>query len=128
MPQEAAESHPCERLREYAIVKKDTASLTPKTKQEVSEMGINELGRKAKDLHALWAMIGELQEEVTALESEIKAYMEAQGTDTVVAGGFRLTWKSITSTRFDSAAFRKAMPELASRFMKDSVTKRFAIV
>jgi hypothetical protein len=38
-----------------------------------------------------------------------------------------VTWKAITSSRFDSTAFKKAMPELAAQYMKPTTVKRFTI-
>ena len=90
-------------------------------------MSINEVASKAKDLHELKAMIAELQAEADTLEDQIKAHMDAQGTDTLMAGPFRLSWKAITSSRFDTSAFKAAMPDLAERFMKATVTRRFTI-
>ena len=90
-------------------------------------MGINELASKAKDLHELRSMINELQAEADTIEAEFKAFMEAQGADTITAGAFRLTYKAINSTRFDTTGFKSAMPELAARFMKQTTTRRFTI-
>lgn len=90
-------------------------------------MGINELATKAKDLHELRSMINELQAEADTIEAEFKAFMEAQGADTITAGAFRLTWKAVTSSRFDTTGFKSAMPELAARFMKQTTTRRFTI-
>ncbi len=90
-------------------------------------MGINDLAAKAKDLHELKAMINELQAEADTIEDEFKAFMEAQGADTITAGAFRLTWKAVTSSRFDTTGFKSAMPELAARFMKQTSTRRFTI-
>ena len=90
-------------------------------------MSINELAIKAKDLHELKSMINELQVEADTIEDAIKAHMEAQGADTMTAGSFKLTWKAVTSNRFDSSAFKAAMPDLAERFMKATMTRRFTI-
>ncbi|NCB37038.1 MAG: hypothetical protein EOM58_13485, partial [Clostridia bacterium] len=83
-------------------------------------MSSNELATKAKDLHELRSMISELQAEADTIEAEFKAFMEAQGADTITAGAFRLTWKAVTSSRFDTTGFKSAMPELAARFMKQT--------
>ena len=90
-------------------------------------MGINELASKAKDLHELRSMINELQAEADTIEDEFKALMEAQGADTITAGPFRLTWKAVMSSKFDTTGFKSAMPELAARFMKQTTTRRFTI-
>lgn len=40
---------------------------------------------------------------------------------------YKITWKAVTSSRFDSTAFKKAMPELAERFTKSSTSRRFTV-
>ena len=48
-------------------------------------------------------------------------------TDTLTGTDYRITWKAVTSSRFDSTAFKKAMPELAERFTKSSTSRRFTV-
>ena len=90
-------------------------------------MGISELASKAKELHELRGMLEELQAEASSIEAEIKAHMEALGAEMITAGGFKFTWKAITSSRFDTSAFKKAMPDLAAAFTKQSTVRRFTI-
>ena len=40
---------------------------------------------------------------------------------------YKITWKTVTSSRFDSTAFKKAMPELAERFTKSTTSRRFIV-
>ena len=80
---------------------------------------------KVKELLELKRMREELDAEITAAEEEIK---QAMGTEeTLLAGAFKVTWKTITSSRLDSTALKKALPEIAARFMKQTTTRRFSI-
>ena len=80
---------------------------------------------KVKELLELKRMREELDAEITAAEEEIK---QAMGTEeTLLAGAFKVTWKSVTSSRLDSTALKKALPEIAARFMKQTTTRRFSI-
>ena len=88
-------------------------------------MSIKEIEAKTKELQELKRMREELDAEIDSLEDQIKASMGDQ--EQVVAGAFRITWKSITSSRFDSSAFKKANPDLAAQFIKTSTVKRFSI-
>ena len=70
-------------------------------------------------------MRDELDAEIQAAEDEIK---QAMGDDdTLLAGPFKVTWKAVTSSRLDSTALKKALPEIAARFMKQTTTRRFSI-
>ena len=88
-------------------------------------MSINAIKAKAAELKELKAMQEELAAEISAIEDEIKAAMGDQ--EQVIAGGYKITWKAVTSSRFDSSAFKKAMPELAAQFTKTTTIRRFSI-
>ena len=80
---------------------------------------------KITELMELKRMRDELDAEIQAAEDEIK---QAMGDDdTLLAGPFKVTWKAITSSRLDSTALKKALPEIAARFMKQTTTRRFSI-
>lgn len=88
-------------------------------------MSIKEIEAKAKELQELKRMREELDAEIATLEDAIKASMG--DSEQITAGAFKITWKSITSSRFDSSAFKKANPDLAAQFIKTSTVKRFSI-
>lgn len=80
---------------------------------------------KITELMEFKRMRDELDAEITAAEDEIKAAMGDDGT--LLAGPFKVTWKAVTSSRLDSTALKKEMPEIAARFMKQTTTRRFSI-
>lgn len=88
-------------------------------------MSINEIKAKAAELKELKAMQEELAAEISAIEDEIKQAMGDQ--EQIIAGGYKITWKAVTSSRFDSTAFKKANPELAAQYTKTTTTRRFTI-
>lgn len=88
-------------------------------------MSINEIKAKAAELKELKAMQEELAAEISAIEDEIKAAMGDQ--EQIIAGGYKIAWKTVTSSRFDSSAFKKANPELAAQYTKTTTTRRFTI-
>ena len=88
-------------------------------------MSINEIKAKAEELKELKAMQEELATEISAIEDEIKAAMGDQ--EQIIAGGYKITWKTVTTGRLDSAALKKALPDIAAKFMKQTTSKRFCI-
>lgn len=80
---------------------------------------------KITELMELKRMRDELDAEIQAAEDEIKAAMGDD--DTLLAGPFKVIWKTVTSSRLDSSALKKALPEIAARFMKQTTTRRFSI-
>lgn len=88
-------------------------------------MSINEMEVKARELRQLQALIEEAQAEAEAIKDAVKAAMG--DSESVQAGEYRITWKAVTSSRIDTSALRKALPDVAERFTKETVTRRFVI-
>ena len=88
-------------------------------------MSTNEIEAKARELRQLQALIEEAQAEAEAIKDAIKAAMG--DSESVQAGEYRITWKAVTSSRIDTSALRKALPDVAERFTKETVTRRFVI-
>lgn len=90
-------------------------------------MSINEMDSKIKELRELRRMADELAGEIEAAQDAIKAHMTAIDADTLTGTDYKITWKAVTSSRFDSTAFKKAMPELAERFTRSTTSRRFVV-
>lgn len=88
-------------------------------------MSINEIEKKIREMRNLQALIAEAEAEVEAIKDEIKAVMG--DSEELCAGEYRVSWKVVESSRLDTAALKKALPEVAERFMKKSVARRFNV-
>ena len=88
-------------------------------------MSNKEMESKARELRQLQALIEEAQQEVEALKDAIKAAMG--DAETVTAGEYKITWKNVTSSRIDTGALKKAMPEIAAAFTKETTVRRFCV-
>ena len=80
---------------------------------------------KVKELLELKRMKEELEAEITAMEDEIKKVMGDE--EHLTAGTFKVSWKVFTSSRVDTTALKKSMPEIAQQFTKQTTSRRFAI-
>ena len=80
---------------------------------------------KVKELLELKRMKEELEAEITSMEDEIKQVMGDE--ETLLAGAFKVTWTPYTSTRFDSARFKKEHSELAEAYTKTTTARRFSV-
>lgn len=90
-------------------------------------MSINELSIKVNDLRELRRMADELASEIEALQDSIKEHMTAANVDTVNGPDFKITWKTVSSSRFDTTAFKKDNPEIAAAYTKTTTTRRFIL-
>ena len=54
-------------------------------------------------------------------------WVETEDEETLLAGAFKVDWKPVITSRIDTAALKKTMPEIAERFMKQTTTRRFCV-
>lgn len=90
-------------------------------------MATNELITKLNELTELRRMAEDLNAEIEALQDAIKAHMEEADADTLTAGAYKVTWKPVTSTRIDTTALRKDLPEVWQEYGKTTTTRRFSV-
>lgn len=82
---------------------------------------------KVHELRELRRMADELAAEIEAIQDGIKEYMTAAGLEILNGIDYKITWRSVTSSRFDSTAFKRDDPETAARYTKTTTTRRFTI-
>lgn len=90
-------------------------------------MSIKEMEPKIRELRELQRMQEELADEIGTMQDAIKAEMAAQGTDTLCVGEYKVSWKSVTSSRIDTTALKAQMPDVAAQFTKTTETRRFLV-
>lgn len=70
-----------------------------------------------------------MQEEAAAmvesLKDQLKDRMSAAGVDSLAGSEHKATYKAVTSSRVDTAAIKRDMPEVAARYTKTTTTRRF---
>ena len=90
-------------------------------------MSINEMDSKIKELRELRRMADELAAEMETIQDSIKAHMDAVGVDTINGTDWKVTNKTVTSSRLDTNALKKALPDLAQQFTRTTTARRFCI-
>ena len=78
-----------------------------------------------KELLELKRMKEELEAEITAMEDEIKKVMGDE--ELLTAGAFKVSWKNFISSRVDTTALKKALPDVAAAYTKTTTGRRFSI-
>lgn len=70
-----------------------------------------------------------MQEEAAAmvesLKDQIKAHMAAAGVESLAGSEHKATYKAVTSSRVDTTALKKELPEIAARYTKTTTARRF---
>ncbi len=90
-------------------------------------MSMNEMASKIRELKELKIMADELAAEITAIEDSIKAVMAEQSLEEMTVDVYKVRWTTVSSNRFDSTTFKKAMPDLYAQFTKQTQSRRFSI-
>lgn len=88
-------------------------------------MSMNEIESKIRELRQLQSLIEEAQTEIEAIKDTLKAHMG--DAEELKAGEYKITWKPVTSSKLDTAALRKALPDVAERFTTKSTVRRFCV-
>lgn len=70
-----------------------------------------------------------MQEEAAAmvesLKDQLKERMTAAGVESLAGSEHKATYKAVTSSRVDTTALKKELPEIAARYTKSTTTRRF---
>lgn len=90
----------------------------------MNEQSLKEAIKNYKELQRLSE---ELEQEMEAVKDAIKAELTRLGVDELAAGEYKVRWTAVKSSRFDTAAFRKAMPDLAAQFTRNVESRRFSV-
>lgn len=87
------------------------------------------------DINAIMADLAQytrLQEEAAAmvdsLKDQIKQYMDANHLEALTGSEHKAIYKTVNSSRIDTTALKKALPEVAERYTKTTAIKRFTFI
>ena len=91
-------------------------------------MSNNEMLRKVELLNEYEAAIEEMKAEAEELKNDIKAEMDARGTEELQIGQFIVRFTSCVSSRFDTKRFKEKFgADVYKAFCKEIQSRRFSI-
>lgn len=88
-------------------------------------MNEHEIYTKLQEMKSLQRLIEEAEAEIEAIKDAVKSHMG--NSEELRAGEYKVTYKSVQSTRIDTTALKKAMPDIARAFTKESTIRRFCV-
>ena len=84
------------------------------------------------DINAIMAELAQytrMAEEIAAtvegLRDILKKYMEENQLETLTGNEHKATYKTVTSSRIDTAALKRNAPDIAEKYTKTTESKRF---
>lgn len=90
-------------------------------------MSTIEIVSKIEALREWESLAAEAVAEVESLRDAIKAEMTARGVKEMEAGQYFARYTTVISNRFDSTAFKKALPDVYKAYTKAVTTRRFSV-
>lgn len=90
-------------------------------------MSTNYIISQIEALNEWEELMEQAKAEVESIKDALKAEMLERDTEELEAGQYIIRWTSITTNRFDSASFKKNLPEIYKAYLKQSISKRFSI-
>lgn len=90
-----------------------------------NEIVQNNVDEIMKELAEYTRLAEEIAATVDSLKDILKNYMVENALDVLTGSEHKATYKTVTSSRIDTSALKKALPEVAERYTKTSETKRF---
>lgn len=85
------------------------------------------LDSQIHELRELHRMADELTAAIDTIQDAIKAEMTAAGVDVLTGSDWKAVRKPVTTSRIDTSALKKALPDLAVQFTKVSTARRFSV-
>lgn len=85
-------------------------------------MSTHEITSKVRTLKELRAEIEALESEARSIEDELKADMLTKNVDI-----FKIRYKTVKSSRFDSKAFKETHSKLYDQYCKPTEYKKFTV-
>lgn len=83
------------------------------------------MNERMRELAKLRIMRAELEELIIREEDAIKTFMKENELTELVGLEHKVSYKAVISTRVDTTALKKIMPEIAAQFMRSSSSMRF---
>ena len=80
---------------------------------------------KVQEFMELRRMAEELQSEIDAIQEAVKRFMGSE--ETMIAGAFKVSYKNVTSSRLDSTALKRDLPNVAALYTRQTTTRRFTV-
>lgn len=93
-----------------------------------NEIAQNNLDAIMQELAQYTRMAEEIAATVDSLKDILKKHMEENGLDSIAGSEHKASYKAVTSSRIDTTALKRDLPEIAAKYTKTTETRRFLFV
>lgn len=93
-----------------------------------NKMAMDNLNALMREIAEYTRMAEEIGATLDSLKDTLKKHMEENGLDSIAGSEHKASYKAVTSSRIDTTALKRDMPEIAAKYTKTTNTRRFLFV
>lgn len=95
---------------------------------DYNKIAMENLNALMREIAEYSRMAEEIGATLDSLKDTLKKHMEENGLDSIVGNEHKASYKAVMSSRIDTTALKRDMPEIAARYTKTTETRRFLFV
>lgn len=95
---------------------------------DYNKIAMDNLNALMREIAEYSRMAEEIGATLDSLKDSLKKYMDENGLDSIAGNEHKASYKAVTSSRIDTTALKRDMPEIAAKYTKTTETRRFLFV
>lgn len=95
---------------------------------DYNKIAMDNLNALMREIAEYSRMAEEIGATLDSLKDSLKKYMDENGLDSIAGNEHKASYKAVTSSRIDTTALKRDMPEIAAKYTKTTETGRFLFV
>lgn len=95
---------------------------------DYNKMAMENLNALMREIAEYSRMAEEIGVTLDSLKDTLKKHMEENGLDSIAGSEHKASYKAVTSSRIDTTALKRDLPETAAKYTKTTETRRFLFV
>lgn len=95
---------------------------------DYNKIAMDNLNALMREIAEYTRMAEEIGATLDSLKDSLKKYMDENGLDSIAGNEHKASYKAVTSSRIDTTALKRDLPEIAAKYTKTTETRRFLFV
>ena len=95
---------------------------------DYNKIAMDNLNTLMREIAEYSRMAEEIGATLDSLKDSLKKYMDENGLDSIAGNEHKASYKAVTSSRIDTTALKRDMPEIAAKYTKTTETRRLLFV
>lgn len=95
---------------------------------DYNKIAMDNLNALMREIAEYTRMAEEIGATLDSLKDTLKKHMEENGLDSIAGIEHRASYKAVTSSRIDTTALKRDLPEIAAKYTRTTETRRFLFV